>query len=221
MGKRRVTLKDLEEEDDWTVEAVSIVDNPAVDKALFYATKSKRSSDMSIESVMKSRGLTVTKLAEKSGVEQKHLSAYKNGSRTMGRLAALKLSAVLGESPEALMLHNRGAVLKKAEEKGDKVGVLNATKSIVKIGQDAGVPDSVLDEVVANAVKYAEQTKPLPAGGWGLIDEGDPYGFAEEGRDRHGNRVSPLNESVGADEDFDDEGRDGMGIRRAPMKERY
>lgn len=111
---------------------------------------------MSITTAMKSRGLTSTKLAERSGVELGHLSAYKNGSRTMGSKAASKLAPHLGESADALMIANRGAVLKRAKKRGDVQGVLTATKGIVQIAEEAGTGGAELDGLVDHALKFAQ-----------------------------------------------------------------
>lgn len=185
---RRITLKDLEEEGDWTVDAVSIVDNPAVGMARFFATK-KKERGMSITGAMASKGMTVKKAAEESGVDSKHLSAYKSGSRTMGRKAATKLSPVLGELPDTLMLGNRNAVLKRARDAGDRPGVLNATKSFVEIADELGVPDDVLDELVDAACKFAASNSYAgAANGWGMDEDYDPYGYEAEGRNRDGTR---------------------------------
>lgn len=111
---------------------------------------------MSIQSAMKRRGLTTSQTATKSGVEAAHLSAYKRGSRTMGRKAATKLAPHLGESPEELMISNRGAVLKRAEGRGDVQGVLNAAKGLVQIAEDAGAGGAELDGLVDHVLKFAQ-----------------------------------------------------------------
>lgn len=89
---------------------------------------------MSIGSKMDELGLTSGELARMSGVELRHLSAYKCGSRTMGPKAACKLAAVLGESPESLRAGNRLAVARRAERRGDAAAVLGATRQALEIG---------------------------------------------------------------------------------------
>ncbi len=147
---------------------------------------------MSSTAAMKSRGLTSTKLAERSGVEVAHLSAYKNGSRTMGRKAASKLAPHLGKSADALMISNRATVIQRAMKRGDRRAALNATKSLVEIAEDCapdGALDAELDGLVDHVVKFAGGS--VWIGGYGLGDEIDP----------------------------DDKGRDARGIRRRPAKE--
>ncbi len=73
---------------------------------------------MSIESAMKSKGLKTSELARLAGVEAKHLSAYKNGSRTMGRNAARKLAETQDTSPEVLLVGNRAEVMNRAAKRG-------------------------------------------------------------------------------------------------------
>lgn len=189
---------------------------------------------MSITAAMKSKGWTVKRVAEESDVEVAHLSAYKSGSRTMGRKAATKLAGVLDESPETLMLANRGEVMQRAVKRGDRTGVLNAVKSMVEITDNYTTPGSPLDrqieELTDFAIDFAESSG--AAGGILMDDESDPYGYAAEGRDGFGRRVTKsfprtatpeesaeLRGSL-ADEDdgVDDEGRDSRGIRVRPMR---
>lgn len=134
---------------------------------------------MSIAAAMKSKGLTSTKLAERSGVEVGHLSAYKNGSRTMGRKAATKMAPHLGESPDALMIANRASVIDRAMKRGDRRAALNATKSLVEIAEEHapdGALDAKLDGLVDHVVEFA-------GGSIGISSYGSTDYLDDEGRD--------------------------------------
>lgn len=113
---------------------------------------------MSIGNAMKRKGLGTGELADLSGVEAKNLSAYKNGSRTIGRLAATKLSPVLGESPTELVFGNRAAMLDRAMRRGDRRGALQACKGMVQVGEEAGLDDESLDQIVEIGRKFAAET---------------------------------------------------------------
>lgn len=176
---------------------------------------------MGISRAMKSRGLTVKELANRSGVAQKNLSAYKSGSRTMGRKAAEKLAEVLDEPAEALLIANRAEMMNAAAKRGDRVGVLNAAKAVMKIGDDFAAPGSELseslDKVVEWAIKYAGTTTPY----------GDFDYLTDDGRDGLGRKVvtksfprsaTPEESADEDDEDVDEDGRDSLGRRISPLE---
>lgn len=183
---------------------------------------------MSISRAMKKWGLGTGELADLSGVEAKNLSAYKNGSRTMGRLAATKLSAELEESPTELMFGNRAAMLDRATKRGDRRGALQACKGMVEVGEEAGLDDESLDQIVEIGTKFAAETAP------GLLMDDET--LSSDGRDGFGRKVKKSfprtatpEESAAFRAEFeddeydgiDDEGRDSRGIRVRPMKESY
>lgn len=162
---------------------------------------------MSIAATMKSKGLTSTKLAQRSGVDIRHLSAYKNGSRTMGRKAATKMAPHLEESADALMIANRASVIKRSMKRGDRRTALNVTKSLVEIAEEHA-PDGALEEeldgLVDHVVKFAGGS--VGISGYELGDGTDPDG---DGRDARGYRIVEL---LTVDEnDEEDEGRDAGG----------
>lgn len=182
---------------------------------------------MNIGNAMKRKGLGTGELADLSGVEAKNLSAYKCGSRRMGRKAAEKLSGALETSPEALLVGNRAAVLENAVKRGDRHGVLNACKSMLAVAEDAGADAQTLDQIVDIGTRFAAVTK---ASAPGFADDEENLSFDD--RDGLGRKVvsksfprSATPEESAAyraeDEDVDDEGRDSRGIRVRPMEGVY
>lgn len=113
---------------------------------------------MSIANVMKRKGLGTGELADLSGVEAKNLSSYKNGSRTMGPTAATKLSVVLEESPTELMFGNRAAMLDRAMKRGDRRGALRACTGMIEVGEEAGLDDESLEQIVKIGTEFAAET---------------------------------------------------------------
>lgn len=142
---------------------------------------------MSLDTVLKNKGLTVKKAAAQAGIEPSHLSAYKTGQRTMGKAAAKRLADVFGESPEELILSNRAAMLDRAIKRQDRHGILNACKGLLFVAEDAGADGETLDQIVEIGTRFAAATKSA------ALDFYDSEEHVSgDGRRADGTRVIPL-----------------------------
>lgn len=186
--------------------------------------------------VLKSRrieaGETQQGLEEKTGIAQADLSKMERGEKMMSDSIAERLAQHLpGTSASELLFSNKALAFKKAQERGDRVGVLKAARSIVEYAERLPSDpelERVLERLVDRACKFAETPQdPVYYGS-------DP----DEGRDLLGRRVEKaaanasdegayplhpghLSASVDVEdleeEDYDDwdEGRDIYGNRIA------
>ncbi len=106
-----------------------------------------------------------------------------------------------GVSGEELVVANRLKAYKRARESGDVSGMFNAAKAVARIGEQYTLTregDELVDEVVDDALEYAEKTAS------GFEDQEDQDG---DGRDFFGRRITPL-EEAGDDQDEDEDGED-------------
>ncbi len=121
----------------------------------------------------------------------------------------------IGESDvsgEELVVANRLKAYKRARESGDVSRMFDAAKAVARIGEQYTLTregDELVDEVVDDALEYAEKTAS------GFEDQEDQDG---DGRDFFGRRIRPLDEAGdeggdGQDEDEEDDGRDMYGRR--------
>lgn len=118
-----------------------------------------------------------------------------------------------------LVVANRLLAYKRARNSGDVSGMLEAAKAVAKIGVEHTLTregDELVDEVVGDALEYAEKVAV------GFDDEAEDGAGGGDGRDFFGRRVRPLDEGGGdpeADEDEGGDGRDMYGRRVRPLDE--
>jgi len=189
---------------------------------------------MDLKDARKRKGISQDDLARIVGMDQPTLSQLETGRRPLTLAGAIKMAAALDVPPKDLLVHNQGAVMEKAMDRGDASGVLHAAKSIVTASEGEGMTkegEEYLDKLVQGAITFAEKSRDT-----GLFMGEDDV--SSDGRDGLGRRVkslksagaepeaythdtrSPLEE---ADEDYDSyeydgltaDGRDGNGIRVA------
>lgn len=110
---------------------------------------------MDIEAGMEATGYTTSKLAELSGVEASNLSAYKNGSRTLGKAAAERLARHLPANAFELMVGNRTQMLERSAVRKDARGVLNAARGFVDVYESVGVKSTTVEEKIERVVDFA------------------------------------------------------------------
>jgi hypothetical protein len=135
---------------------------------------------------------------------QPSIAGYESGGRNMSLKMANKVLRQIGESGvsgEELVVANRLKAYKRARESGDVSGMFNAAKAVARIGEQYTLTregDELVDEVVDDALEYAEKTAS------GFEDQEDQDG---DGRDFFGRRITPL-EEAGDDQDEDEDGED-------------
>jgi hypothetical protein len=118
----------------------------------------------------------------------------------------------IGESDVSgaqLVVANRLKAYKRARQSGDVSGMLDAARAVAKIGEEHTLTregDELVDEVVDDALEYAEKTAS------GFEDQEDQDG---DGRDFFGRRITPLDEAgddLEEEEEDGDEGGDGRDM---------
>ncbi len=126
---------------------------------------------MGLKRAMAEVGLSNEELAALVGVPGSRIAAYKSGGRRMGHKTAAKIAECVDADSAELVTENRLAAMKRAAEKGDARGVLNAVKSIVNVSENSaeGAVDEDLAELVTWAVKFAENNA-VAAAGRGIED---------------------------------------------------
>ncbi len=127
----------------------------------------------------------------------------------------------IGESDVSgaeLVVANRLKAYKRAMKAGDLSGMFDAAKAVAKIGEEHTLTtegEDLVDEIVADALEYAEKTAS------GFEDQEDEEGDGD-GRDFFGRRITPLDEAgddLEEDEDEGGDGRDMYGRRIRPLEE--
>lgn len=117
-----------------------------------------------------------------------------------------------GVSGEELVVANRLKAYKRARESGDVSGMFNAAKAVARIGEQYTLTregDELVDEVVDDALEYAEKTAS------GFEDQEDQEDQDGDGRDFFGRRIRTLDEGGdGQDEDDEEDDRRDMYGRR-------
>ena len=133
----------------------------------------------------KSAGHTQEELEELTGIDQSVLSKMERGEKMMSDSIAERLARHLpGTSASELLVSNKALAFRKAQERGDRVGVLQAAKSIVAYCESLPTDpqlDDMLDALVAKAVGFAESP--------GSVVDPEEYG-QEKGRNILGVRKS-------------------------------
>lgn len=126
---------------------------------------------MGLKRAMEDVGLSNEGLGALVGVPGSRIAAYKSGGRRMGIKTARRIAEFVDADPAEMVAENRLAAMKRAAEKGDARGALNAVKSIVNVsGKSAeGAADEDLDGLVTWAVKFAEKNA-VAAAGCGMED---------------------------------------------------
>lgn len=222
--RKQITLKDLD--DDWTIPVVSMVDDPAVDKARFFALKNKEmrmeQGMHKIREVRKRRNLSIAEVSEATNISRGNLSQYETGGRALGPNAAKRLGDALGMKPEELIYTNRFAVAAKAKDEEDVPTLLQSLRAAIQASEEVDLSESAeerLAELLADALELAEDPN---------ADEEEEEEEPEKPpkkkgkgskKSREGNALSGLlpgrAPTPGASKGFngDDTGRDAFGRR--------
>jgi transcriptional regulator with XRE-family HTH domain len=127
-------------------------------------------------------GLSQHAYSVKSGVSQSDVSKFESGAKLMGESVAQRLARYLPRTtPGELLIGNKAAAFQRAQERGDRLGVLKAAESFVKYAErlpEDPELERMLNRLVEKACEFAE-------GGSGASEESFADGFRAEGRNPH------------------------------------
>lgn len=194
-----------------------------------------------LRSARKSAGRTLAELSEETGLDPSDINKWERGEKSMSESIAQRLARHLpGTDAKALAFSNKCLSFKRAQERGDRVGVLEAAKSIVRhvdgLQQDPEL-EEMLDRLVTKAVRFAqgsydpetyadgfeaEGRHPITgvrvnkATETNVSDDSGDYPLAPEHRG-----AAPSLEDLEDDEAYGDvdDGRDIHGLRVRPLGE--
>ncbi len=164
-----------------------------------------------LRTVRKRAGYSQREVAELVGTSQPNICAYETGERAMSLKIANKVLREIGESNVSgaeLVVANRLKAYKRARESGDVSGMLDAAKTVARIGEEHTLTregEELIEEVVDDALEYAEKVAV------GFEDQEDQDGDGD-GRDFFGRRITPLDEAGDDLEEDGDEGGDGRDM---------
>jgi transcriptional regulator with XRE-family HTH domain len=104
---------------------------------------------------------TQAMLSAVTGLDQGYLSRVESGERSLGPAAAKRLAMVLkNTNTPTLIFSNRYAMLRRAVDRGDVSGVMQAARSAFKVAERNGWLDDggdrALSELLDAATKFVE-----------------------------------------------------------------
>lgn len=129
-----------------------------------------------LKAARQAAGKTQAELGSEARIAQSDESKYESGEKLMPKDVASRLARHLpGTTASELLLSNKVTAFKRAQERGDRLGVLKACESIVKYAESLPADpqlDDMLDNLVRKAAGLAEGSEDPQSYADGLAAEG-------------------------------------------------
>lgn len=139
----------------------------------------------------KRAGLTQDRLADLIGTDRANIAGMESAARTVSLKMGRRLSEHVDVGSAELVIANRLAAMKTAENNRDPAGVLSAAKSIVELANDEELSEKgeeFIGAIADRALKFAGVGAVSKSSGAG---DSEQYGYDPE-RDPAGRRTNAM-----------------------------